>query len=393
MGGLTRQRKEFALQAFEFTIVRATLGFNNPSMFQGASGKIPTSREIADAAGVSHSTVIRALRHDGKVALATREKICQLAEAMGHRANPFVSAWANHRRRTSTPPALTSLAYLVTMRSLRVWEGSPAMTRFYNGAKARAEALGFNLERHWIADRGIGVSRMNEILLARGIRGLIIGSFSTAHGHLSLDWPKFTAVAQGHTLIRPELHRVANDYSASMAVLLHQLRKHGYRRIGFAVSPAVDTRNRGLWSGVFLNYQLTIEAEGRIPLLRFDQHHPADFISWYNQHRPEVIVSVHRQIEKILRDQGLRVPEDVGLATPDWQPHLRDWAAVDCQSERVGAAAVDLLTQNLCNHAHGLPVHRMTILTEGVYRNGLTLKHQGQIAALPLLPTKTAVWE
>jgi LacI family transcriptional regulator len=51
-----------------------------------------TIREIAAAAGVSAMTVSLALRGSREVSAATRKRIRALAESMGYRPNPMVSA-------------------------------------------------------------------------------------------------------------------------------------------------------------------------------------------------------------------------------------------------------------------------------------------------------------
>jgi LacI family transcriptional regulator len=361
-------------------------------MLQNAPPKIPTSREIAAAAGVSHSTVVRALRGDIRISQITRDRICALAAGMGHRSNPFVTAWADHRRRCTPPPALTSLVYIVCMRSLRMWEQSPAMVRFFTGAETRAAELGYRLDRMWLAEPGMTMKRLNQILLARGVRGLIIGGFSTAHGHLRLDWDEFATISQGYTLMRPMMHRTVNNYASSMDSLLHHLRRRGYQRIGLALNPAEATRVRGSWTGSFLNYQQTIDDRARVPHFSFDQEDRPAFQKWYRRHRPEVIVTVHRRVETFLKEIGLRTPEDVGIATPAWQPNASHWSGIDCQNERSGAVAVDFLARQLLSQNFGLTSSPLTILSEGAYREGLTLRNMGRTVTLPLLPKTTLVW-
>jgi LacI family transcriptional regulator len=51
------------------------------------------TRDIARVAGVNQSSVSRALRGDPNVSLKTQERIARIAEEMGYRPNPFVSAF------------------------------------------------------------------------------------------------------------------------------------------------------------------------------------------------------------------------------------------------------------------------------------------------------------
>lgn len=57
-----------------------------------------TLKQIALEAGVSVMTVSRALRNQPSSASATRQRIQQIAERLGYRPNPLVSALMSYRR-------------------------------------------------------------------------------------------------------------------------------------------------------------------------------------------------------------------------------------------------------------------------------------------------------
>ena len=89
------------------------------------------------------------------------------------------------------------------------------------GARARAEELGFGLEEFWL--RGMSGKRLCSILSNRGIQCLILAPiFSRAHGHLSLEWERFSTVTTGLGLWRPQLHRVHFDHYGNMVTLMRK---------------------------------------------------------------------------------------------------------------------------------------------------------------------------
>ena len=59
----------------------------------------PTLQTIADIAGLSRSTVSRALRNDPMQSRKTCEKVQQIAEEIGYRPSPMVSALMTQLKR------------------------------------------------------------------------------------------------------------------------------------------------------------------------------------------------------------------------------------------------------------------------------------------------------
>jgi LacI family transcriptional regulator len=351
----------------------------------------PTLRDIAHAGRVHHTTVSRALRNDASIPVRTRDRIRKIADKMGYRPNPLLSAWVTHRKKSPRKPVAAAFAYLICFKDIEIWRKNPSIYRYYTGAKERARELGFTLDHFWLGEPGMTARRMSGILKTRGIRGVIVGSSGTSHAHLNLEWESFAAVTQGFTLTRPNLWRTACHYGHAMNVALRQLRRLGYRRIGHVISPAVDARVDRLWTSAFLYYQQLIAGRDRVPPLFWEPGENRRLEGWFARYRPEAIVTPNREAHDHLSRIGVRVPHDVGFACVDWQKHLAGWAGVDLCIERAGRAAIDLLVEQLIFNERGVPAQPKTLLTEGVWVDGHSVRRQREAAPLTRLPKSTRV--
>jgi DNA-binding LacI/PurR family transcriptional regulator len=255
-----------------------------------------------------------------------------------------------------------------------LWRAAPSITRFYDGAKARAVQLGFQWDEFWFRRSGLTQKRLDGVLAARGIRGLIIGSFPEARGHLRLAWPHYVAIAQGLTLIRPDLPRACNNYYDTMAALLRRLAKLGYRRPGFYIEKNSNERCRNIWLAAFLLQQHRERAPRQPPACVLDKPEKRLFEKWFNRHRPDVVVACDVYVRTWLAEMRLDTPEDVGFASFDCHPtsKWRGVSGMNHQIEICGAAAVDFVAGRLSRNESGLVPVPETIMTPAVWAEGET---------------------
>ena len=337
-------------------------------------------RTIGNAAGVSHMTVSLALRNHARIPLETRERIQQVARDLGYSANPLVAAWMSHRRCARATRDEPTIGFINCLSPPALMHEIQTFERFFRGAGARCEALGYQMEELQLHAPGMRPDRLDRIFKARGIRGLVVSAQPTAHGHLRLDWSAYAAATHGYTLVRPNLSRASNDFNSTAALAIRQLRRRGYRRIGLLLAPEIDVRGRRLWSGSLMTYQQQIAAADRIPFAEWRSDETV--FRWLRKHRPEVIMTVHWQLLQLLQGAGYRAPEDIGLLHLDRHPCYEGWAGVDQQIEQAGAAAVDLVVERLLTNDLGLPSLPKIVLTQGCWRDGETLIRQGPPAPL-----------
>jgi LacI family transcriptional regulator len=268
-----------------------------------------------------------------------------------------------------------TLGFITAWPTRDGWEKSPNHRRFFAGVQARARELGYKVEEFWLREPGMTSRRMSQILRARGVRGLILQSLPKAHGHLSLEWRHFTAVAKGVTVARPRLHRVISSHFEDMRLVGHHLKRLGYRRPGLVLDAELDARVDRAWLAAYLLHQHDLPARDRVPgLIVGAGQKAAKFARWFAQHRPEVILFTGLPLLAWIKDLGLRVPEDVGLVHLDWSEEVGPLAGIDAEAEMLGAAAVDLLVGQLHAHEYGIPAREKIVAVSGRWIAGASLR-------------------
>ena len=152
---------------------------------------------IARRAGVSQSTVSRALTNHPGLPPATCRRIQSLAKQMGYVANPLVSSVFGAMRRRQDSTALGTLAFITAHATRDGWKKIATYRDFFLGAQASAGHHGFGLESHWAADPELSGERLSSILEARGITGLLISSRADTARLPTIAWEKFALVRIG----------------------------------------------------------------------------------------------------------------------------------------------------------------------------------------------------
>lgn len=222
------------------------------------------------------------------------------------------------------------------------------------------------------------IERLVRILHARSIRGIILGGMLHARGRVSLDWKLFAAATHGHTILKPGLHRAVHGFHHGMMLALRNLKRLGYRRIGYANLIVQDDMTNNAWLSTYMGYQYRAHPEDTIPPLLLRAWDKATVAEWVERHRIQAVVSNLQDPVAILRERGVRVPEDIGFASLDCLPSLDTCSGVDLLRGEIGAKTVDLVAEQLQNNELGLPAFPKTVIIESAWRDGDTLKKQPQ---------------
>ncbi|MBD5780074.1 LacI family DNA-binding transcriptional regulator [Pelagicoccus sp. NFK12] len=339
------------------------------------SGRRVTIRDIAERAGVSKSTVAYALKEDSQCAAATRERIQRIAMEMGYVANPLVSAHlANVRRAESKAGYLATLAYL-SDRPLKqmLAQGFPHMGA-YDGARERANELGYHLEVFHYENPDLSWDRLKGILQSRGIHGVVIGPHRGSKVQLDMEWDCFSTVIIGDSIAYPRFHSVGFDHLGNMELLFSRLFRKKGRRIGLALSGFINRRVRFQFRSAFDFFQEELETDMRVPALISEQWEPAVFLKWYSEYKPEVIVTVYDDVRRWLDSIGVRVPQDVEIATPAIMADSLDYSGIHLPLKTLGKLAVDTVAAQLFRNEKGIPESRCVSLVVGEVRTGKTLR-------------------
>ena len=335
-------------------------------------------KDVAREAGVSTNAVSLALRGDRSIPEKTRERILQAAESVGYRRDPLVSALMAARggRRGRSATDRIPLAFLTFNRTEDDWRRHDAVRRYYEGAVRHADERGYALEPFWMADPSHSATRAGAILHARGVQGLLFAPTPDADAHTELDVSDFACVTLDPGGAIPALHRVAPDHRHAVADTLRHLWKARFRHPGLVVRRYADERTDFEWSSSFASLCPYLGfGHGLAPLILEDRdpvslENRRVFRAWLRRNRPDVVVALDSVVAQWLDEPlppGVRRPAVAFLELTDRTPGAM---GIDRGSERIGAAAVDLLVSLLHRNERGIPPSGNTLLVKGLWRDG-----------------------
>ena len=342
-----------------------------------------TLAEIAKRAGVSVMTVSRALRKQSNISPKTQKKIQVIADQLGYRPNPLVSALMTYRRAAKPVQSHVSLGFITNFPTRDGWKVSQLYQEFFDGVAESADRHGYRVETFWLREPGVTSERLTQILLTRCIHGLVIAPLADAHGELNLDWRLFSAVTFGYSLTRPMLHRAVNHQFRSMRLAVRELRKLGYKRLGLALPASLNERVDRRWVAGFLVEGL--DAGPSVPMFvpNDDEWKFESFRAWFEKLQPDVIISHEVMVLDWLQRVGARVPADVGFALLNCPDRSGKFAGIYQNGSVVGSVAVDFLIGMIQRNERGVPELPHSILVEGTWVEGKTVR------APTLLPAST----
>ncbi len=358
-----------------------------------------TIRQIATAAGVSIATVSLALRNHPRISEATRQRVLKVAKEQGYTPDPLVSTLMNKLRTSRVNRNAEKIAYMTFWDTPDEWRQNYNDFAYFTGACERAAQTGYEIEHFWAREPGISSARLSRILYTRGIRGIVFAPFHRPNGHLSLDWKYFACSALGFSILRPCLHRTSHYYQEGMKLSLRMLKRHCYKRIGFANFTVFDKRAQHGWLSGYLVYMNQLPLKRQIPplLVPADRTkgiqtfpkspeirrqaltpnlfwNPESFYNWLDQYQPDVVISNTIHPLAFMKERGIRVPEDIGFASLDRVLDTDPWAGVNQRPKNIGGAAVDLVASQLQNNEYGLPPQAKYVMLEGTWEDGPTIR-------------------
>jgi LacI family transcriptional regulator len=334
-------------------------------------------RAVARAAAVHQTTVSLALRNDPRLPEATRRRIRRLAEQLGYKPDPMLSALNFYRTSRQAARAPATMGFLLNLRDRKELAASYPHRLFLEGAREHAERIGYQLEAFYLGREAATVDsgrRMERILKARGIAGVILGAFGDKTVEFRMRWAQFSAVLIESQQLGLSLHAVSNHQLMITREAVRRLCGFGYRRIGLAVGEREEVYLRNAFTaGYYVEMAQHPELAPVAPCLLTGRR-TAEIASlvdrWARANGVEAIVSNWISIPGLLRLRGWRVPRDLVVASLDLTPGAGPNAGMRQNHRIVGARAVEQLAILMKTSQRGLVDPPNHTLIEGVWVNG-----------------------
>jgi LacI family transcriptional regulator len=346
------------------------------------SPRLPTTRAIAAAAGVHQTTVSLALRNHPRIPAETRERIRQVAERLGYRHDPRITELMYHLRWRRTQRKADVIAYVTDAKTRPSWHPHGTYHDQLAGARGRAELLGFRIDEFWLNREGLTAPRLDRVLRARGIRGLIIGPLSDSRYLDGLAWENYAITGLNYSPRELTLHRVCTNHAQSLGSALDTLARRGFARFGLIQSPEQDRRVRHLWSAAYHGFHARHPEIPCVPIC-FADHEHADpqaaeksMVGWFRTHRPQVIFTTAIEWRTALQRAGHACPRDYSFVLLDRHrdPASAEFAGIDQRHLEIGAIAVNHIADFMTRGEFGLPQLETVTMVEGTLLYGPTLR-------------------
>jgi LacI family transcriptional regulator len=329
--------------------------------------------KIAKKARVSQSTVSRALKNHPALPKETCKRIQKIARELGYTPNPLIASIFRTMRRGTSKDSLGTLAFLTAHPSEHEWKKYATYRDFYSGVYQRGIEQGFKIETHWAANPKLTPKRLEAILTARGITGVVISSRGSITKFNDIAWEKFSVVRIGLSHQTLRFNCAVNHQMHTLRLVASQLANKGYKRLGFAISEKQNTAAEQNWISSALVWQSA--HENTIPVFTPPYLEKTPFLEWYYKYKPEAVVSVNPDTAQWLKESGICIPDQVGFALLDWHADYGDYAGANQNSILTGEAAVDMLVDQLRRNEFGIPTHPRTLLIESTWVEGASLKN------------------
>jgi len=353
----------------------------------------PNQREIANTLGISQATVSLALRGDHSISRELRRTVQETANRLGYHSNALVNALMMRVRTGRKIDDKGVIAMLVDAPSPQDWLEVQSFRAFHDGVHIHGRNLGFHVEAFYLRAPGMQGSKIDRILMARGIRGIILAPPYRGNRGLPLSWNQYAAVGVGFGWEDQELDRVVFDSLHNYITAFGALRELGYRRIGtvlprrFTVGSYCGIK----WHTGFLDCQNRLSVGQRVPVCRLPDLARGQKVDaairtlrwqaldkWREKWNPDVLLTLGGYEHAWLDSARISYPQDIGLASLV-QPAKPDFAHIEERAEEVGATALEWVANKIMRNEYGPPRCPKVMMVEGQWVMGASVRKQRNI--------------
>jgi DNA-binding LacI/PurR family transcriptional regulator len=337
-----------------------------------------TMKTIATQAGVTQATVSMCLANNPRIPPVTRNRIQAVAARLGYRPNPYVSALMRSRRQGRAHREMPVIALVNGLDDPAAWRKTapPTVRLMREGAVERAALRGYRTQEFWLHQDGMSSERFSGMLHARGIHGLLLGPLADGAPTPALKWEHFAAVRLGVPLPALTITTVCNDHYFSSLQVVRECHKLGYRRPGLVALRSHLERFHGRWDGGIMVGRHLLAGLRPVPSLLLDHWGQLGPVAaWLQREQPDVVVSPSADVLlPHLRRLGRRIPSSLGLAALACPEQGHALSGIWQNGAMIGATGMDTLISMLERNERGLPAQAQTVMVEGLWNPGRTLR-------------------
>jgi LacI family transcriptional regulator len=335
-----------------------------------------TIKQIAQHTGFSASTVSYALRDNPRIPQATREQIKTAAAALGYQRDAHLGQLMAYLKGKSQRAGACPVVWLNSTTDPRFWTETPWAKEFYESAQITCKRLGLILSDLWLHDPSTPLSRLDDILKARGIRGLILSTpLHTTEWTQWIDWNAYATVILDDPFAMPQFDRVIAHYSWNMRIAIEQALSRGYQRPRLWLSAHDDEWTGHGYTQECLRQQLLHPELTPILTPPASDLEENTIRQWLHTHQPDLVIAPTATLGKKLETLGYRIPQELGylaMYAPNSDPR---WSGINQLHMQQAAIAVDRIATLLQANTTGRQNYPQQIMLRGEWQEGTTLRN------------------
>ncbi len=303
--------------------------------------------DVAKALKLHPSTVSLALRCHPRIPESRRKRVIEAAHRLGYRPNPMVAALMRTRRSGRVERGLSNLAVLYPDRAIFELPTTQCIQR---AIVARGEEHGYTMDTFFASEWLENPKRLMKAMAARGCRALLLSDALSTEFLEKLPLEEFCVVTfcfKWRRYVAVETH-----FQHGILLCLEKATCLGLRRVGLLLPPLVEEKTGGSYLAAYLRWQ-SLRSVTVIPPLISDSIQKTR--AWARKYRPDVVIT------NLSRQPHIHPAQEILL---DCVPgsHI---PGVNPRRDILGAAAVDMLLQQLQHGAFGEAETSRILLVEG----------------------------
>lgn len=299
-----------------------------------------------------------------------------MAERLGYRPDPMLASLSAYRQAKRPVEIRSTLAWLNQWPDPRQLRRFQEFDAYWRGAHEYATSLGYRLEE-FVIGKNMTPARLQQILLARNVRGILVPPHGQGLDLPGFDWSQFSVVRLGISVKELRVHIVTSDQMNCAAMAFERMWEKGYRRIAYVTAHPFERNTGGNFRAGYLSAQDThVTLRSHLaPLTLSDTNRGTDtrlFRKWLRSTRPDAILCAIGYLPELLEAARCRVPGDLGVAALSLLDGHFD-AGVDQNSLEVGRVALATLAGLIHQNERGIPQYCRRVLVEGRWVDGSSL--------------------
>jgi len=300
---------------------------------------------------------------------------------MGYRRDAQVARLMTYLRHRKETHSQIPIAWLYASPKKSVWTRYKVRKPFWQAASRHALNLGYKIEQYWLSEPGMSPRRLQQIMLARGVKGILLAPPQNDPRFLEFDYSHFASAEFQNDIQNLGFNSACPDFTHNFDLAWMKLQELGYKRPGYCCIPEFENLQNHLRSRSFLWMQQSLPEADRIPIFHYsakDDRSTLDkdrkaFAQWMEAWRPDVIISATSSFLNWVTRTGLKVPDEVAFVSLNVEPD-ESVSGIDLRKDLIAEAVVDLVIGHLNRGETGRPPDVRSVHIKGAWQPGKTLR-------------------